>query len=247
MESSAPALQRGLAVLRHLEREGACSLDQLARGLAIPKASLLRLLETLIADGAVARDAAAKRYRALLRLVPCGDPGDDPGRAVAARLPDLAEATGATAEYHAWDGRRLVLVDRAEPEDAQVAVVARIGFERDLAELDALTQVCRAYGGLRRRRHWVYDAQGARRTLDPEEIRAVDATTRERGWAADLSANTNGVLRHAAPVRDHAERLRGVVALARTGRRRSEDGPAVHQAATGHPPPATRTSEASIA
>lgn len=65
----APALGRGIAILRHLEREGSCSLEQLARHFRWPKASLLRLTESLRQAGVVVRDPLSKRYRALVQLV----------------------------------------------------------------------------------------------------------------------------------------------------------------------------------
>ena len=65
----APALGRGIAILRHLEQEGSCSLEQLARHFRWPKASLLRLTESLRQAGVVVRDPLTKRYRALVQLV----------------------------------------------------------------------------------------------------------------------------------------------------------------------------------
>lgn len=71
----APALGRGIAILRHLEQQGSCSLEQLARHFRWPKASLLRLTESLRQAGVLTRDPLSKRYRALVHLVaqPTGD------------------------------------------------------------------------------------------------------------------------------------------------------------------------------
>jgi DNA-binding IclR family transcriptional regulator len=65
----APALGRGIAILRHLDEQGSCSLEQLARHFHWPKASLLRLTESLRRAGVVQRDTTTKRYRSLVQLV----------------------------------------------------------------------------------------------------------------------------------------------------------------------------------
>jgi DNA-binding IclR family transcriptional regulator len=64
---------RGLQLLTYLNREGASSLDRLARATELPKASILRLLRSMEASGAVARDGASKRWRSRLRLVRGGE------------------------------------------------------------------------------------------------------------------------------------------------------------------------------
>lgn len=68
-DDPAPALGRGIAILRHLELNGSCSLEQLARHFRWPKASLLRLTESLRRAGVVLRDPATKRYHSLVQLV----------------------------------------------------------------------------------------------------------------------------------------------------------------------------------
>jgi hypothetical protein len=82
----APALGRGIAILRHLEQQGSCSLEQLARHFRWPKASLLRLTESLRQAGVVVRDPLSKRYRALVHLV--GQPTSESDH-----LPQSAERT----------------------------------------------------------------------------------------------------------------------------------------------------------
>lgn len=69
VDDPAPALGRGIAILRHLEANGSCSLEQLARHFRWPKASLLRLTESLRRAGVVQRDPATKRYHSLVQLV----------------------------------------------------------------------------------------------------------------------------------------------------------------------------------
>lgn len=106
-----------------------------------------------------------------------------------------------------------------------------IGFERGFDECDALTQVCRVWGRLRRRRHWTYDARGERRRLAPDELAAVDARVAADGHGADQYPNSNGITRHALPVLDERGRLAGVLAIARTGPRQKSDVTALRRVA----------------
>jgi DNA-binding IclR family transcriptional regulator len=193
--SAAPALTRGLALLEDLSIDGQRSLEHLARDHAWPKTSVLRLLQTLEAAGAVARDPASKRWMAVKRLVP--DQGDAGERArLAAVLAHLAEASGGTAEWWVADGDRLVLAARHEPEAGEVAVRARIGYRRELAELEAATvAACAAGLGTTARRPWIW-RDGRRVHLAAATVAARLAEARARqGMSWDETANPHGVAR----------------------------------------------------
>lgn len=212
----APALTRGLSLLRRLERDGAASLERLVRDTGWPKSSVARLLQSLEAAGAVARDPATKRYHARVRLVPL-DGGHarlvEAWRAVADHV---SREAGQTVELHRFEGGRLTMVDRLEPEEALVSAKARIGFQRGFDEIDALTRVVLAFGLPERDwpagRRWAW-RDGKRATVTAARRRALVAQTRDGRVATDLGVNPHGVFRYAAPVVVR-ERLVGVVAVA---------------------------------
>lgn len=212
----APALTRGLELLRRLERDGAASLERLVRDTAWPKSSVARLLLSLENAAAVWRDPVTRRYHARVHLVAVDDAHDRLAAAWRPVADRLAAAACHTVELHRFDAGRLVMVDRLEPEDAVVTAKARIGFERDFRELEALTQVVFAFGLPERdwpeARPWVW-RDGRRRPITAGRRAQVVDRVRRDGVATDLGVNTNGVFRYAAPVFTDG-RLRAVLAIA---------------------------------
>ena len=213
--SPAPALTRGIAVLRLLATEGSSSLEQIAAATDWPKSSLLRVLEALEMAGVVTRDPVSKRFSAIQQLVAMPGSGLDLRAACATPMPQLAESLGATVELHQWDGAVLTLIDRAEPEGERASVRARIGFRRNLDELDALTQVCIAWGGCRVRPTHAFEDDARRVRLTLRRTAEIVDLARERGFGADLGCNSNGVSRQAVPLCTHSDELIGVLAVAR--------------------------------
>lgn len=222
----APALTRGLTLLQILEREGASSLDQLTSHSGWPKSSVFRLLHSLEAYGAVERDAATKRYTASLRLVPVAGGEDDLRRAARSELVPLAESCGSSAELFAWDGYQLVMIDRADPEDAQVIVRNRVGTTRSLSELEALSQVVHAWADPESSApYWAWGTDG-RRDLDAAGVAQLIASARV-GLGDDHLPNGYGIARLAAPIRGGDGGLIGVLSLARIHAERSPERDAI--------------------
>lgn len=208
-------------MLRHLNREGACSLDRLARTSGWPKASVLRLMRSLEAADAAARDPVSKRWRSLVRLI-AGDTREAVlrrrcGEAVAW----LCQAATHTAEVYAVTERGLEMVDRAEPEDVEVVVRARIGFVRPWDDVDAVVQLGLAFGGTRPASRTAsrprVDRLGERLALTKTALGTMLATVRQGELAVDEHANGNGVRRFAAPLFDAAGGMVGVITVAVAG------------------------------
>ncbi len=220
----APALGRGLTLLATLDREGACSLEQLARVTGWPKSSVARLLKSLVLARTVRRDAVTKRFSAVCRLTPVDAGGGALRRAAGRVMAELAESCGHTVELHAVDAARpdrpLIMIDRCEPpwDDVPVRVIARIGFERDLHEIDALTQVALVWGRPRIVPHgsgnWAWQHGRRLRLTRRGVLRLIDACE-HRGAGVDEDANEHGVCRCAAPIVDGEGRLVAVLAIAR--------------------------------
>jgi DNA-binding IclR family transcriptional regulator len=212
----APALSRGLRLLRRLAVEGQGSLDQLARREGWPKSSTLRYLRALEAAGTVRRDAASKVYFLEEQLVPVAGAGED---ALTPRwrsvLNETAEATGHCTEWYALQPRRVVLRERADPVLAEVQVQARIGFRRDLRECEATSLLYFAFSGTPREAEdvsWRWEG-GKRRGVEPAERERLVEQVRKRGLAVDHGFNLNGVRRWGIPV-VAAGRLAGILTVA---------------------------------
>ncbi|MEM1060360.1 MAG: helix-turn-helix domain-containing protein, partial [Verrucomicrobiota bacterium] len=215
LPAQAPALARGLELLRFLEDGAWHSLEDAARSLRLPKASAYRLLATLVQQG-LAEKGPDKRYQARWVLRPRD--AEQPWRErLEAALERLAESTGCTAEWYqpALEGMRLC---RQIAGDAEVQVVARPGYLRDWSgELDAVACLGYAFAqeapepsdGLS-----AYLHNGRREALPAEQARRRIEEARAERHATDVAFNTNGIRRCALAVMDARDRFRGVLALA---------------------------------
>ena len=72
----APALEYGIRAMQALENLGEMSLEDLTRKTAVPRSTLLRVLETMEELGMVSRDATNRKFTAVMRLVPTDDEDD---------------------------------------------------------------------------------------------------------------------------------------------------------------------------
>ncbi len=213
---SAPALRRGIAVLRLLAAQGPFSLEEIARETGFPKSSLLRILRALVDLDLVARPASTKQYRATAQLVPLRVSGRAFAEALGRTLETLAADTGQTAEWYVPGPDGMVMVRRAEPSRGEIWVMARIGFLRPWrGELDAPAALGLAFfrempsgGGW-----WTYDAKRARMRLKRTDVARRIARARADESMADPHCNPNGVRRTSALVR-HRDEPAGVLALA---------------------------------
>ncbi|PKP99630.1 MAG: IclR family transcriptional regulator [Alphaproteobacteria bacterium HGW-Alphaproteobacteria-13] len=113
------SLSQGFSILRLLAETAPLSLSDIARRLALSPSSTLNLMRTLVAEGAVERDARSKHYRLAPAWAASDVLGDDGERDLAARaLPlmvRLAEASDAAVGLWKVASReRMRLVDHAE-------------------------------------------------------------------------------------------------------------------------------------
>lgn len=215
--SEAPALSRGLALIGLLEREAPLSLDGLATHLSLPKASLLRLLGTLLDVGLI-RKNPDRTYEALWALRPLHDPRSLFRERVAAALPALAEATGCTAEWYELREGGLELVLQTHP-DRELRIQAQPGFLRAWRpELEAVACLGYAFApaappptGLKR-----YFDDGVFRKISIRVTAALVEESRREGLASDSSFNSHGIRRHAiaACVPEKGGLFLGVMAVA---------------------------------
>lgn len=215
-DAPAPALTRGLRVLALLAQDGSQSLERLSGRTGLPKSSVLRYLQALERDGIVVQDEASRLWLARQALQPLPDVEEERIRKTRQALPLLAEQLGYCVELYLVRGSRVELVERSEPWTAVVSVQARIGYVRDLNELDATSLIYRAFSGMPSsitRDCW-YWAQG-RETPVPVKLaeRAV-ADAFRTGIAVDYDFNVNGIRRIAVPLLDENRLLSGILAVA---------------------------------
>ncbi len=214
-KSSAPALEKGLKILERLSGGGPQKLESLSKDIGEPKASVLRYLDTLVSLGLAGRDPESKEYSVKVAMVRLDSAVREFSSKIQKLLDVLAEKTCRTAEWYVSSDGKMSLTMRSEPEDAEIHVKAKIGFERELdGEFEAVARIAISSldmdvsgGG-----YWVYRS-GVRKSISGTMCGKILESDRKNGYAMDLEYNPNGVRRYAAPVFNEG-RFAGVLALA---------------------------------
>ena len=213
----APALEKGVRVLNELIGKGPVNLETLARKTEIPKASLLRILNTLGSLDMVERSNATKEYTSLVRIVPFSSHRNQARLKIQKALHSLSVFTGKTTEWYVFDSVRLVITDRVEPEQPVVQVRARIGFMRELnGEFDAVARSGLAYleDHIQTGSYWTY-RKGEKMIVDDASVLKRLKQVKRKKAVMDREYNTNGVRRYAAPVLNPEDNtLFGIMAIA---------------------------------
>ncbi len=216
---SAPALSRGLTLLHTLNQAPPYSLEALSARLNIPKASALRLLETLEANGLVHR-RADKRYEPLYSLQPVGDLAANFRNTLQPQMAELSQRLGHTIEWYEPTDTGMMLVLQSVPQ-TEVQVVARPGFLRDwFTEHEAVTRLGFAYAKQAPtvQASQTYISNGKRHNLSNTEALAQVKAAKASGKTYDKAYNTNGVRRAAIAALQPRDRFHGVLAVAEAHR-----------------------------
>ncbi len=214
-KSPAPALEKGIRILRRLSENGPQNLEMLSKDIGEPKASVLRYLDTLVSLGMAGRDPVSREYCAKVAILGLDSAGKELSEKVQSLLDALSEKTCRTAEWYVFNGGRMVLTMRSEPENAMIHVKAKVGFVRELdVEFEAVTRIAvsnlrldmsgRKYQGYR---------NGKKKELTESACRKMVEEDARNGFAMDMEYNPNGVRRYAVPV-FHDGKFAGVAALA---------------------------------
>ncbi len=221
--TAVPALKRGLEILNLLNQHEMLSLEQIANQTSYPKASILRMLETLGEMGLVSKIKELKQYRALSSLMP-REHGFE--QRLQSQLHALAESCDACVEWYDIEALGLRIAQRFSAPENEVQVFARVGYVREWQqELEAVSAVGLAFmeniePGLKaaieleaEKQLWVYDQSGDHRFLSENELQKTLKDTQDARLYCDPFYNDNGVKRMAAPVFQDGQ-LVGIAALA---------------------------------
>lgn len=198
------SVSQAFAILRLLGDAGALTLSDVGRGVGLSPSSCLNLLKTLVAEGAVERDAATKRYR-LTALWQAADAlRDSPGARLVDRapLPMAAFAQRSEAAVGLWkivSRDRMQLAVRAESDagmrlslaDDQRQPLGGGAAGRALAAAQAVSEaeLARRYAPVRWQAELPFEAYA-------QQVRDAAAT----GFAIDRGFTHRGVCTVAAGI-----------------------------------------------
>lgn len=181
-ELSAPALERGLALLDCLNRAGTAGLAarELHVALGVPRASLYRLLKPLLERRVAVQDPASGRYRAGPGLVAMGFLARRSSPLVEAAQPllrEVAQLTHRMAELAVTVGPwELTMLDVWQVEGTPVRIMARPGLVFTLNTNTAPGLVYLSFDGARRLKTFLNYAKGKPAPPDFRERRIPPAS-----------------------------------------------------------------------
>lgn len=212
----APALSRGLALIRQLSFDGQGTLEHLARRGGWPKSSTLRYLKALEIAGVVEQDFASKIWHLKEQLVPLSTA--DPSRLDEwrDRLGGLSQEIGHCAELYQVSPDAITLVDRVDPLVQDKQLSARIGFVRDLSECDATALLFFAFSERKpatTELSWRWRS-GERTKVRGTERNRLLRNARSSTVVTDEEFNINGIRRFAFGLIGPDDRLEGILAIA---------------------------------
>ena len=210
-----PAVDRAARLLGLLEDEQhPLSISDLARRLSASKGSIREVLETLRHHGLVVRDEDSKLYQLGPRLIRLGTLARSRisiGVAAQPFLEQLADESGEVALLLLAQGDKLVIHEKAEPEDRiqPMSVVAHTGASIPLLA-GACGKVVLAHGLLTTEAA----AEAAVVAGGPQALSVPEdelARVREQGYATDDEQYLDGIRGVSAPVFDEGGQLVGLL------------------------------------
>ncbi len=219
----APAVDRALDVIELLAvRESALPLSEILTKLAIPRQSLIRILNTLCDRGVVDRTGQRGFYRLGMRLLYFGDRLQNKIKLRSIGQPlmqELANKTHKTVELSTLDRDQLVLIEQIEGTEG-IRLYTRIGSAYPYFHAVAVGKIYLAHMEAEKRQkvlatiglppvteHTITDINRLE-----EELIGI----REKGYAFENQELRKGVRRIVGPIYDHRNHLIGCVGVAAT-------------------------------
>jgi IclR family mhp operon transcriptional activator len=185
------SLRRGIEVLQAIEHASAATLSDLHLQTRIPKATLLRMLKTLLAAGRIVRGEVESRY------APVTDPGASTAAALwQARLSELAAPARFRLERRVpWptdlavrEGTSMLIIDPHRPTNGISVNYRALGFRPGMT-MSSLGRCYLAFCPETERRELVAALARSTRTGDragaqAESIRRLVAEGRSKGYCS---------------------------------------------------------------
>lgn len=214
---SAPACARGFWVLQCLNTaRKPLTLEQLFQVSGVPKATLSRILETLLQMEILYRNKD-KTYEPRRQLTAIHDEDIVSfENSLKVEMTSLSKKCGYTVEWYEYSKSGMVLQQSVSPVQER-RVWAKEGYIRNwLGEVDAVYIVGKAFSEsslVENETSWRYGPKGVRNVISHQEEAIKVSLAKEKGYYIDLMFNENGVRRSAVALSYH-DRVRGVLAIA---------------------------------
>lgn len=203
-----PAIDKMMEVLVHLERKPGATISDIVAGLAVPRTTIYRVLNSLQLHDMVRRDSAGAYFlgRRLLSLAAHVGPGSLDVDLISLAQPHLDRLANMLGE-----GVKLSIID-----DAGILVLAAVQGRKEYAlsvapgqrmpiHAGAASKILLAHLPPDKLQAWLARplASFSSKTItDPRRLEVELAKIRKQGWAQDKGENAPSILAFAAPVFD---------------------------------------------
>lgn len=216
LSDPAPALTRGIALIRQLSLHGQGTLEDLARRGGWPKSSTLRYLQALQQSGITEQDPVSKIWHLREHLTAFAPDSGDVIEFWRGRIGSLCQDLGHCVELYRVAAGAVTLIDRVDPLVQDKQLSARIGFVRDPSECDATALLFFAFSGQKttpKDLSWRW-CDGERANVRASERDNLLREARISGTAIDPEFNLNGIRRFAFGLFTPDGTLGGILAIA---------------------------------
>lgn len=219
--SVAPALERGIDLIEFLaSADGPVSFSEMLGSLEIPKASLVRILNTLCKRGIVDKTEENGHYRLGMKLLYLGNRLQDKLRLRSVACPfmqTLADKVLETVELSILDRDQLVLIEQIEsPED--IRVYSRVGGAYPYFHAVSVGKIYLAHMNPEKRKYVLKEVGLPAVTqwtiTDLDDLEEELSGILKKGYASENQELRKGIRRVAAPIFDHQRRIAGCLSVA---------------------------------
>ena len=216
-QSSAPALERGIEIIRLLTERSPLSLEKISTTIKAPKSTVSRLLEVLCQTNIVFRDFRSKNYFLIETLVPAITTISP--IQIDNILQNLTEETNLTAEWYIPNKHGLLLLNQKDPVNSEISIRVGIGFIRSwFTEIEAVSAIGLAFYKdislpSKSKR---YLNNGTLSEINKTDIKKIIQTVKKENGLLDSVFNINGIRRMAVPIFGKNKKLIAIVAIVGT-------------------------------
>jgi IclR family transcriptional regulator, KDG regulon repressor len=229
IDSTAPALSRGLALIEALDvaPEG-LTLTQLSDAIDSPKNSTLRLIQALVDQGWAVRDPATLRVRLTSKVLLLGQPRNGDHSLTECALPvmrELRDLTKESVQLGILIGSEVVIIETQEsrlPVRIGVAVGLRL-LLHDNAPGKALIAFQEEQERERLLKEIPLPATTPHTITDRRLLRRECEQIRKQGYAFDKDENYEGIRCIAAPIFDRPGHVVAVIWFSGPSKRLPDD------------------------
>lgn len=221
------AVDRALQVLEILGQENHLTLADLNKKIKVNKASLSRLLYTLVQNGYVSKNETSGEYSLTLKPYEIGlnaVQNLDKLSLINSTLVDIYKQCGRIAQFSIEDHDQLLCLQSIGSDSSQFSVYTNIGHRSPLYSTSAGKALLSAYTNgeiIEKWNHWNVQPLTVNTLTDMQNFLQNIGDVRQKGYATDIEENEYNVFCIGSIVKDFSNNPIGAISI--SGNRMTEE------------------------